>query len=209
MNFRRKPNTTFKEFLIEFQLKANKVKLSGTALSDGVLGYTLLKCANLPLEKEELIRTTCAKLDLKSVQKQLDKLSFSDHHSSKHDSVVKFAAVKTENIPAPSNNKIEQTFYQNQSSASSDDDFEEKQYDAYFGRYNQRSNKSFHSTSGTKSFQQNPLDKYGHVTGCGFCKCIYHWIPDCPYAPDSVKANARRRSTHSRQFSNSYTKKPL
>ena len=190
-NFRRKPNTSYKEFMIEFQLRANKVKLSGTTVSDGVLGYTLLKCANLPPGKEELIRTTCDKVDIKSVQKQLSKLNFSD--PSLCNSTVKYTSVKSEDQPSTSG-KIE-TFYQNQ--ASSSDNETEELYDAYYGQNNQRLNNSRNSQS-AGAFKLNPLDKYGHVTACGYCKCIYHYVPDCQYASDAVKADARKRSKFNR-----------
>ena len=75
VKYRRKINTSFKEFLVEFNLKVNKVKLSGTELSDGVLGYMLLNCANLSAEKENMIRATCNKLDVKSVKSQLEKIA--------------------------------------------------------------------------------------------------------------------------------------
>ena len=72
VKYRRKTNTSFKEFLVEFNLKVNKVKLSGTELSDGVLGYMLLNCANLSAEKENMIQATCNKLDVKSIKSQLE-----------------------------------------------------------------------------------------------------------------------------------------
>ena len=73
VNFRRKLNTSFKDFLVEFQLKVNKVKQSGTKLSDGVLAYTLLQCANLSNEKVDMLCATCDNLDYKTVKKQLQK----------------------------------------------------------------------------------------------------------------------------------------
>ena len=54
MSFKRSPETNIEDFLIEFQLKVNKVKAAGTNLSDGVLGYTLLNCANLPQDKKDI-----------------------------------------------------------------------------------------------------------------------------------------------------------
>ena len=59
-----------------FQLKVNKVKASGTKLSDGVLAYTLLNCANLPEDKYDLIKATCTELSYKNVRAQLEKMGF-------------------------------------------------------------------------------------------------------------------------------------
>ena len=62
MNYRRPPDMSVEKFLVEFQILVNKVKASGTTLSDGVLGYTLLNCANLPQEKVEMVKATCETL---------------------------------------------------------------------------------------------------------------------------------------------------
>ena len=94
VKFRRKPNTSFKEFLVEFQLKVNKVKLSGTELSDGVLGYILLNCANLSSDKENMVRATCDKLDLKTVKAQLDKIALDKCSDAKGS--IDYVAAKNE-----------------------------------------------------------------------------------------------------------------
>lgn len=205
MNFRRKSGTGYKEFLVDFQLRANKVKLSGTELSDGVLGYTLLKCANLPQEKEELIRTTCQKLDLKTVRTQLDKLSLS-HDNNSQSEKLKYH-VKSEE---PNNNK-HLAYYQNPnttSPSSSEDDYEQELHDAYYGRYGGSYRENRGSTNNS-SPKLNPLDRFKNVTQCDFCKCIYHWLPDCPYAPEDVKASARRRTNSKRHSGYKHFKKPL
>ena len=150
--FRRKPNTPFKDFVIDFQLRANKVKLSGTDLSDGVLGYYLLKCADLPPLKEELIRATCDKLTLKNVQDQLNKLSLASvPTSSSSGTSVKYAAKQ---VPGSSSNKFE-TFYQNKSSSSSsDNDGEDEHHDTFYGR-NNRSNFSNSNRAASQTFPLN------------------------------------------------------
>lgn len=50
--------TSIENFIIEFQLKVNKVKASGTVLSEGVLGYCLLKSANLSPQNHDMIKIT-------------------------------------------------------------------------------------------------------------------------------------------------------
>lgn len=205
MSFRRKHGTNYKEFLVEFQLKANKVKLSGTELSDGVLGYTLLKCANLPQDKEELIRATCEKLDLKTVRTQLDKLSLNPSNTCDK---MKFSVVKTEEQCSSSNKHLD-TYYQNHSShqsSSSDEDYDRELHDAYYGRHGNRPREGPGSNT---SFKLNPLDRFKNVTQCDFCKCIYHWLPDCPYAPEDVKSSARRRIGNKHHSSYKHYKKPL
>ena len=128
VKFRRKPNTSFKEFLVEFQLKVNKVKLSGTELSDGVLGYILLSCANISSEKENMIRATCDKLDLKTVRTQLDKIALDRSSETKNP----YIAVKSDKATTSSVN-VEDTFYQDPQYFDSSDDGMSDQCDSYYG----------------------------------------------------------------------------
>ena len=43
--------------------------------------------------------------------------------------------------------------------------------------------KTSFSNQGTNKFKMNTKDRFGHVRACSFCKCLYHWLADCPYAP--------------------------
>ena len=204
VKYRRKTNTSFKEFLVEFNLKVNKVKLSGTELSDGVLGYMLLNCANLSAEKENMIRATCNKLDVKSVKSQLEKIALDISSDTKSS----YTAVKPD-TPMSSSIKVENVFYQDphylNNNDSSDDGISD-QCDSYYG-YNSNGRK--YKINHKDKFQLNPLDKYGHVSQCEHCHCIYHWLFDCPYAPDHVKRRNNRRNGGTRSFNNSGYKKPL
>ena len=103
MTYKRKPDMAIENFIIEFQLKVNKVKSSGTELSDGVLGYALLSAANLPEDKHDMCKATCDKLTFKHVKQQLEKIGFGktskqQQFSSKQD-------------PGTSSVKIEPCFY--------------------------------------------------------------------------------------------------
>ena len=61
-------------FIMEFQLKISKIKASGTILPDYLLGYMLLKCANLSEVKFDLVKATCQDLSYQSVKAQLIKV---------------------------------------------------------------------------------------------------------------------------------------
>ena len=56
MQYKYEEGLSMQHFLVNFQLKANKVKASGTILSDDVLGYLLLNAAKLPESKHLLIK---------------------------------------------------------------------------------------------------------------------------------------------------------
>ena len=203
VKFKRKPHTPFKEFLVEFQLKVNKVRLSGTELSDGVLGYILLKCANLSSNQENMVRATCATLDFKTVKAQLEKIALVDKCSEEKGSVEYTA--KSE-VPS-SSIKVEQTFYNSDSS----DEFTSDQCDGYYG-YNSSGQKyKLNHRNNQSKFQMNPQDKFGHVSKCDYCHCIFHWLLDCPYAPEHLKRNNSRRNNgnNTRSFNSSANRKPL
>ena len=199
VKFRRKSNQNFKEFLVEFQLKVNKVKLTGTDLSEGVLGYILLNCANLSQDKVDMIRATCDKLDYKNVKAQLQKIALDNAEPSS-----KETAKYTSTTEAHSSRfKVEDVYHNNSSSRNNSDSSDSETMEGYYG-YNGRQrhfNKSNYRNSNEK-YQLNPVNKYGHVTDCDWCKCVYHYIDDCPYAPDHVKSANRRKS--GKYQSNSY-----
>ena len=181
LNFKCKPDITVENFIIEFQLKVNKVKANGTKLSDGILGYALLKAANLPSDKHDMVKATCDELNYKNVKSQIEKIGLSKNKSSK------FSTSKE----ATSNVKIEQCFCGNLSTnASHDNNLSESSSDeemnkatAFYAGENHQSNRY----NPGRKVKVNSTDRFGHVRACAFCKCHYHWLADCPYAPVSVK----------------------
>ena len=76
MNYKCKYDTTVANFITEFQLKVNKVKSSGTVLSDDLLGYILLNAANLTDDKLDMVKATCEEMSYKCVKAQLEKIGF-------------------------------------------------------------------------------------------------------------------------------------
>ena len=218
MSYRRNPETSIEDFLIEFQLKVNKVKSAGTTLPDGVLGYTLLNSANLSPDKKEMCRATCSDLTFSNVRAQLEKIGLSSKHKSH--TVSDFSV-----HDAASNIKVENTYYgnfdpQNRDNASSDSDSNEFD-DIYFSSQNwgRQSYKSQNRQPGSNQFnisnnnqnkfQLNPVDKFGHVMGCDKCKCVYHWIIDCPYASSAEKNEVLRKNAFRNRSKGNFHKKPL
>lgn len=214
MSFTRAPGTSMEDFLIEFQLKVNKVKAAGTALPDGVLGYTLLNCANLSPGKVEIVRATCTDLNFNTVKAQLEKIGLGSKQKS---SSSDFSVIEE----ASSSIKVENTYFGNlnpssiniDSSDSDGDDFDKIYFSSsQFAQRNKNHNyhsQQFASDNSHQGLQLNPTDKFGHVLGCAKCKCVYHWIIDCPYASESEK-NAVLRKKGFRNSNKFYkNKKPL
>ena len=74
IQFKCAQDVSLEKFLAMFQSKVNRVKSTGTMLSDGLLGYMLLKAANLPHYKQELVKATCDTLTFNNVKTQLKKI---------------------------------------------------------------------------------------------------------------------------------------
>lgn len=187
-NFKCNKDETMEKFIVNFQLKVNKVKCSGTVLPEGVLGFYLLNSANLSEEKQAMVKATCDKLTFKNVKMQLEKIGFTKSDSSNS----KFSTSSNLGVPKL---KLESCLYgdTNKSNSytedSSDDDFNLNGERIFYSN-----NKNDESQGSSKS-KLNPTDKFGHVTLCTYCKCMYHWLINCPHAPDSIKNNLRAKFT--------------
>lgn len=175
MSYKREKDNTLEEFIIKFQIMVNKVKASGTTLSQGVLGYALLKSACLPEEKLDMIKATCHDLSFQNVKCQIEKIGLFKVQSKAQ---LEFSSSKV---------KIEQAFYSKESydSWSSDDDTNGESV-LYAKSPQQNSNPS-------GKHQLNSSDRFGFIRACSYCKCVYHWLANCPYAPESVKVNLKTK----------------
>ena len=73
INFRRHDNMSIKEYLVEYNLRYNKVKSYAGRLPEAVLGYSVLENANLSEEKKEICRATCSSLSYNDMKTQMEK----------------------------------------------------------------------------------------------------------------------------------------
>ena len=218
MSFRRKHETNMEQFLIDFQLKVNKVKAAGTVLPEGVLGYTLLICANLPKEQMELCKATCDTLTFKNVKAQLLKIGLGKPTSSNKYSVgtssseANLSKVKIEDCFYGGASGSRQKYDSSSESSSADDDlnggsriyYSNKMQSNKFHkdrRLNQhpyKREKSYYNYD--SKYKLNPTDKFGHVTECSYCKCVYHWLVDCPFAPAEVKNDILSKNKRNNRY---------
>ena len=75
--YKRKSNTSIRDFVTEFEKRHNKTKSHGTIWSDDLLAYRLLKSANLTTKDEQLVKATIDELKYDTVKIKLTKI-FSD-----------------------------------------------------------------------------------------------------------------------------------
>ena len=183
MCYKRNKDDNLETFVMKFQVMINKVKASGTVLSQGVLGYALLKSACLPEEKHDMIRVTCSELSFQNVRNQLEKIGFPKSQSTDH----KFSS----SLSTTSKVKVEDSFFakdpaaQSNDSWSSDDDTNGG--NVFYSKFPHQN-----VTSNSKC-QMNSANRFGFIRACSFCKCVYHWMLNCPYAPQSVKNNLKTK----------------
>lgn len=189
IKYKRPATLSLEEFFIEFQLKVSKVKASGTTLSESILGYALLNAANLSEEKRNMVKITCNELTYKTVKAQIEKVGLGEkigqHSKFSVDKDVAEPKVKMEQVFHTSSKNYD--YHQLESSDSSSDEDNNKIF--YMGQNNQ-----MNRFQNIRKPKMNPVDKFGHVRACAFCKCHYHWLADCPYAPSSVKMEVANKS---------------
>ena len=72
--YKRKDTQSIKEYIEEFLVLYNKVKRHHITYSDDLLGYKLLKSANLKPRDEQLVKATITDIKLSEVQTKLSKI---------------------------------------------------------------------------------------------------------------------------------------
>ena len=195
MTYKRKADLSMEKFIVEFQLKVNKVKTSGTTLPDGVLGYALLNAANLSPEKFDMCKATCDTLTYKTVKAQLEKIglgnsSMKSNIFSTVDGNASTSSIKMESFYG--HLPTQHGYYGHESSGNSSDEDLNGEKVFFSGNKWQPGNGNIDN----KKFKMNPTDRFGHVRACTCCKCVYHWLVDCPYAPAEIKNSVANKSRY-------------
>ena len=73
-NFRRSDNSSVKSFIEECEKKYYKVKAHNITYSEDVLGFRLLKAANLSSRDEQLVKATVSEMKYCVIKEQLKKI---------------------------------------------------------------------------------------------------------------------------------------
>ena len=213
-SFRRKHDTSIQEYIVEFNLKYNRIKLYNMSLPDGVLAYYLLKCANLPEEQSNICKATCSELTYKTMRTQIEKVTSSVD-------TAKSESVEVEPQYYGQGYEEEDYVYDLQDYGY-DECYDNTTHDTYYAQQEQgRSHVPSKSSGGERrdgfSHNQwrghasaphparqvyygpprprpNPPDEFGNPSRCSFCRSIYHWVGRCPDAPRSPSGSTRRGS---------------
>jgi len=190
-SFKRLPDMTIKQYIAEFSSRYNKLKKHKTEISKDLLGFKLLKSANLPEYKEELIKATVIQIDYDNIVLKL-KSTFSDESNSNNSPDAFELKVKSE-----------PTFLaQNQSSDDEDSDVEQQTEDDLYTynnkkkfqrKYDKNSPRNkFQSKNSRSTTPSNWRDhsskeskgknqvRNGQISRCNICQSINHWVDQCP-----------------------------
>ena len=174
--YRRPKGLSMNDYCNEFDKRHNKVKSYGTVLPKDLLGFRLLKSANLQPHQEELAKATVGELNYDNMKAQLKKIHGSD--SSKE--VKQEVNVEGDLVEA--------------------DVLYGKMYSGRGGRF-QRHQSSHGSTrpyrggpsrpyrGGQYRKGRNPPDEYGNTSTCLECGSVNHWASKCPDKGKNVKDN--------------------
>lgn len=178
-NYRRSATTNIQDYLVEFNLKYNKIKIFDMKLPDGVLAYYLLKCANLSEEQTNMCKATCATLTYKDMRKQIEKITTSAGSSESSHS-------DTQNIT------VQPQFYgleyeEGDYEFEYEEEDEPSQCDAYYAQQSQyqfrpRTPQPGASSNFAPGPRLNTPDEFGNPTQCSFCRSTYHYVGRCPDA---------------------------
>ena len=196
--YHRPPTLSIPEYCTEFENKLNKVKKSGTTLSEHVIAYRMLKSANLSEVDERMVRATIDKMTSEAMSKQLKK-TFSSSRSSEKQKSGSEVSIKQEPLDSVEND----TLYGSYSHYNRNTD--RRDHKGYGGGYHYqrdrnrdwseknintqlKDQKGFQDEQklATKRRGKNPLDPNGNVTRCWECDSINHWRRKCPDLVDKV-----------------------
>ena len=74
IKFRRPDDMTLNDYLRKFELLKNQCESFGTIISDDLLAYCMLECANFSTEKKELVRATLTDMKTSEMREKLRRI---------------------------------------------------------------------------------------------------------------------------------------
>ena len=154
-SYKRDNECNIKNFIVEFEKLLYKLKNHGIEPSNDLLGYRLLKAANLSSTHEQMIKATINDLTFDEIKNKLTKVFSEDCNMLNDDS----GSSKTIDIKKEDVFLSNETLFQKSSNRYGKGKYPKKKPDSLL----------------------NPLDESGNHTVCVICKSIYHWANKCPH----------------------------
>ena len=187
--FRRSPEMSIAEFIINFELLYDRAKSHGNILTQPVLAYRLLKGAGLNEEREQLIRATCDKWEYDVVKAQLRKVY--DEQSTNYN----LADTSSPSISEPISIKSEPDTIMEASASDQHDEWYLPASDLQHEVLYAKRGRAFYPYNSNKSREpkMNPVVN-GVRLKCIACKSIFHLIKDCEHRYERQHEQETRHS---------------
>lgn len=109
-SYKRTPEMGIHDFLIEFDQRYNKLRKHQTTMTDDLLGFKLLKAANLNSQHEQLIKATITAINYENIKKKIKSIFSFENEIAATEQQIKV--------------KSEPTFYTKEDTSEEDGEFE-------------------------------------------------------------------------------------
>ena len=183
-NYIRPPNVSIPDYLNEWERTYDKIVTKGITLPEPVLAYRILKSANLPSEKQSLVRATVDKLTLENMKKQIRAISDTsaiDEISEK----TKAIKVEQDSLYTKQQDEVEDVYYNNNRGARGRRFFGGSR--GGFKNVARRGSSYYDRNMNNSQTKTNPVNSQGVITRCTICYSKYHWMKDCPHNDRNLK----------------------
>ena len=183
-SFVRPTGMSIKDFLIKFELMRNTCITHDIEIADKIVAHHMLRTVNIPVRKQELVKTTLTTFSADNMRSQILKF-FSE------DTVPETSTVE----PGCSLTSSER--FQVKTEVC-DEEVNVTLFSSRNAGYRNRNygSKKTHYPSYNNEPKKNPIDAYGNITACDFCKSIYHYVPKCPEKRGFKKGHNQRGGSY-------------
>lgn len=205
--YSRPSGVSIPQFINDFEELQSKVKEYKIEYPVEVLGFKLLKAAGLSSEKEDLVKATIetGKFNYDTVVEQLKKVCGANSGNEnlpigiKQEKEVFYGAEGCNNESANQvrNNDSDYAYYgyplQKQNRGNPRNFNTRTRYGRFNNQQQFRGSYQPRYPPPQPKFGNtlNPTDTKGNLTKCRKCKCIYHWLEDCPHASPQEKRTGK------------------
>ena len=202
--FKRSPDMSIEDYMIEFNIRYSKVKTLKMSLPDGVLAYYLLECANLTEEQQNICRATCTELTFSSMKEKIQRVTSGGDKKSKYENqFYSHEHFQYQDEAAAAAYQYQQQYveppydYQYEQEIPNSIPTEEEHVE--MSQTEPQNNEIYYTPArgGKTSPYRHPNsyprlnrpDEFGNPSRCGYCKSIFHYFAECPDHKISQKAN--------------------
>ena len=197
-NYKRSSETPMQQFLADFDQAHNKLKRHGITICNDLLGFKLLKAANLSSHHEQLIKATINEVSYECIITKIKSIFSNDSENKLHPdkknltlnqnlpSIPKIILLMTMNMTMKVSTMLGIHSIHSPERSRRTTRFK-PQISTYHNQKYQRQNHPSKTSTNWRNNQQlktskgkNPQQQNGQPTRCKICGSINHWASQCP-----------------------------